>query len=231
MQNRDIGVDNDQNLDVPNGNTDQNGSNDTDPTLDDQNTSHTGKYNTDDTKNTKAMFHVNLEQNDVNMLQVIVEKLIEGSSANKWKKRNLTPGKLYQEYLSTAESINNSLTVQELLCISDIYTQYTKGKMKAKKSDRKAVIVKEISKYFGDKSSLTVTRKMAKDPSTLGLSGKQFIMKLAYPKDVLVAAVAKCHHIENTGELKWKSSIPVIQRYEDTAKDHTIYCYPEYNQE
>ena len=72
---------------------------------------------------------------------------------------------------------------------------------------------------------------MAKTPSTLALLCKQFVMKPAYPKDVLVAAVAKCHHIENIGEWEWRSSIPVIQRYEDTAKDHTIYCYPEYNQE
>ena len=98
LQNRDIGIDNDQNLDVPNGNTDQttsNGTNDADPKLDDQNTSHTAEYNTDDTNNMEAMSHGNLEQNDVNILQAILEKLIEGSSANKWKKRNLTPGKLY----------------------------------------------------------------------------------------------------------------------------------------
>ena len=146
-------------------------------------------------------------------------------------KRSLTPAKLSQECVSTAENINNSFTVPELLCISDIYTQYTKGKMIVKKRDRKAMIVNEISKYFGDKSSITVRRKMANAPCTLVLLCKQFIMKLAYPKDVLIAAVAKCHHMENIGEWEQKSSIPVIQRYEDTAKDHTIYCYPEYNQE
>ena len=61
--------------------------------------------------------------------------------------------------------------------------------MKVKKSDRKAVIVNEISKFFGDKSSMTVTRKIAEAPSTLVLLCKQFIMKLAYAKDVLVAAI------------------------------------------
>ena len=88
---------------------------DTDATLDDQNTSHTGEDNTVDTNNTDAMSHGNLDQNVVNILQTFVEKLIEGSSGNKWKKRNLTPAKLYQEYLSTAENINNSFTVPELL--------------------------------------------------------------------------------------------------------------------
>ena len=126
LQNSDIAIDNDQNLDVPNGNTDQtasNGTNDTDATLNDQYISHTGKDNTDHTNNTDAMSYGNLEQTDVNILQAIVEKLIEGSSGNKWKKRNLTPAQLYQEYLSTAENINNSFTVPELLCISDIYTK------------------------------------------------------------------------------------------------------------
>ena len=58
---------------------------------------------------------------------------------------------------------------------------------------------------------------------------KQHTMKPDYPKDVLVAAVCKTHHVEEGYKWEAKSSINLVQKIPDTEITHRGYCYPEYN--
>ena len=54
-------------------------------------------------------------------------------------------------------------------------------------------------------------------------------MKQEYPKDVLVAAVCRTHHVEEGYKWEAKSTIQLVQPIPDTKITHTGYCYPEYN--
>ena len=59
---------------------------------------------------------------------------------------------------------------------------------------------------------------------------KQHILKPSYPKDVLVAAVCKTHHIEESYKWEAKSTINLMQTIPGTNITHKGYCYPEYNE-
>ena len=104
--------------------------------------------------------------------------------------RNLDSKSPFQKYLANAETIEKSFTVAELHIIKDVYTQFIGKPMSFKKSDRKCVIVNEISQKFGDKSVVSTRLKKAKPPQKLASLAKAFMLKPAYPKDVLVAAVS-----------------------------------------
>ena len=116
----------------------------------------------------------NSTENGKNILDAIVEVPLAGASQKKWEKKSVTPEKLYKENLANAEMIDKSFTVVELFAISDIYTQYTGGKLKIKKSDRKAVIVNEISKYFGDKSTFIYNKEETEENTVINKYGEEF---------------------------------------------------------
>ena len=147
----------------------------------------------------------NSTENGKNILDAIVEVLLASASQKKWEKKSITPEKLYKVNLANAEMIDKSFTVAELFAISAVYTQYTGGKLKIKKSDQKAVTVNEISKYFVDKSTISFkTRRKQRKIQSLANMVKNFIFKPDYPKEVLNAAVAKTYHIEKGKEWKDK---------------------------
>ena len=101
--------------------------------------------------------------------------------------------------------------------------------MPFKKSDRKCIIVNEISQKFGDKSVVSTRYKKAKTPPTLSSLVKAFMLKPSYPKDVLVAAVCKTITIEHKNEWESNSSIPITYKFKGSDRKHTIYAYPEYS--
>ena len=138
---------------------------------------------------------------------------------------------LYKKYLANAETIEKSFTVAELHIIADVYTQFIGKPMSFKKSDRKCVIVNEISQKFGDKSVVSTRYKKAITPPTLSSLAKAFMLKPSYPKDVLVAAVCKTCTIEHKNEWESNSSIPITYKFKGSDRKHTIYAYPEYSTE
>ena len=173
----------------------------------------------------------NSTENGKNILDAIVEVLLAGASQEMGEEK-YNPRKIVQRKLANAEMIDKLFTVVELFAISDIYTQYTGGKLKIKKSDRKAVIVNEISKYFGDKSTISFeTRRNQRKIQSLANMAKNFIFKPDYPKAVLNAAVAKTYHIEKGKEWKDNTTIPLNYTYKDCSKVHEAYCYPERSEE
>ena len=173
-------------------------------------------------------------QNESNIESMDTIEHEEGTEDNqkKWEKKSITPEKLYKENLANAEMIDKSFIVVESFAISDIYTQYTGGKLKIKKSNRKAVIVNEINKYFGDKSTISsTTRRKHRKIQSLANMAKNFIFKPDYPKKVLNAAVAKPYHTEKGKEWKDNTTIPLNYTYKGCSKVHEAYCYLERSEE
>ena len=137
-------------------------------------------------------------QGDCNILQEIVNRLINCPSSKKWKLRSPDSKSLFQKYLPNAESIDKSFTVAELHIVGDGYAEFIGKPMSFKKSDRKCVLVSEISQIFGDKSVVSTRYKRPKTPPKLASLAKAFMLKPAYSKNVLVAAVCKKHTQLNT---------------------------------
>ena len=70
-----------------------------------------------------------------------------------------------------------------------------------------------------------------KTQSKLVPLAKGFMLKPAYPKDVLVAAVCKTYTIEHKNEWESNSSIPIMYNFKGLNRKHTMYAYPEYSTE
>ena len=125
--------------------------------------------------------------------------------------------------------VDKSFTIPELITISDVYSKYIGGRMNIKKSDQKATMVNEVSKYFGDKPTIAIVprNKTIKIPSLANIA-KKFSFKPSYPKEVLSAAVAKTYHIEKGSEWEQYSTIPLNYSYKGCNKTCSGYCYPKY---
>ena len=140
-------------------------------------------------------------QVDCNILQEIVNRLNNYCpSSKKWKLRSLDSKSLFQKYLANAESMDKSFTVAELHIVGDVYAELIGKPMCFKKSDRKYILVNEISQKFGDKFVVSTRYKRPKTPPKLASLTKAFVLKPAYPKDVLAAAVCKTYTIEHKNE-------------------------------
>ena len=173
-----------------------------------------------------------INQGDCNILQEIVNRLTNCPSSKKWKLRNLDSKSLFQKYLANAETIDKSFTVAELHIVVDhVYTQFIGKPICFKKSDRKCIIVNEISQNFGDKSVVFTRYKKAKTPPILASLSKAFMLKPSYPEEVLVAAVCKTYTIEHKNESGSNSSIPITCKFKGSDRKLTIYAYPEYSTE
>ena len=131
------------------------------------------------------------------ILDEIVFRLLQQENNTKWKKMNLTAKKLFEDVLSNADNIQKHLTVNRVEIISDVYTLYTKANMKCKKSDKKAIKVNEMGKIFGDKNIVAPAARWKSSPASLQNLVNKYIMEPEYPKNVLPAACAKSHYIEN----------------------------------
>ena len=157
------------------------------------------------------------------ILDEIVFHLLQQERNSKWKRMNLT-AKKFENVLTTADNIETHLTVKKLEMISDVYTLYTKGNMKFKKSDKKAIKVNEVSKIFGDKSIVAPVARQKSSASLQNLAHK-YIIKPEYPKDVLAAACAKTHYIENID--MWESTFcaPITHVLKNTGHlyEHTAH--------
>ena len=145
----------------------------------------------------------------------------------KWKKRKFNAKMLFEDILADAETINKELTSDELDMISDLYTKHTGGKMNFKKSLLKNVKVNAICEKFGDKSCVKSCRKKIKSHSTLKSLAKKFIMKPSYPKDVLAAACAKMHYVENIEDWEKSFHVQLEHNVPGTGKIYNSYCTPE----
>ena len=170
-------------------------------------------------------------QGDCNILQEIVNRLNNCPSSKKWKLRSLDSKSLFQKYLANAESIDKSFTVAELHKVGDVYAEFIGKPMCFKKSDRKCVLVNEIRQKFGDKYVVSTRYKRSETPPKLASLAKAFMLKPAYPKDVLVAAVCKTYTTEHKNEWESNSSIPITYSSKGSNRKHTIYAYPEYSTE
>ena len=167
-------------------------------------------------------------QSKSNILEAIVEKLMTMKNAEKWKHKELTPSKLFKEFLSTSESIDNNFTVAELEMIGDVYKEYTNDDLKWKKSDHKAVKVNLLSSKFGDNSSIEAKVIRKKCVPKLFNIAKKLIMKPTYPKNVLASAAAKVYHMESIENWINASTIPLEFHIADSNIKHEAYCYPEF---
>ena len=82
--------------------------------------------------------------------------------------------------MAHAESIDKSFTVPELHIVGDVYAEFIGKPMSFKKSDRKCILVNEISWKFGDKSVLSTRYKTPKTPAKLASLAKAFMLKPAF---------------------------------------------------
>ena len=141
------------------------------------------------------------------ILDEIVEKLLNMEHSAKWKKRKLNAKMLFEDILADAKTINKELSSDELDMISDLYARHTGEKMNFKKSSLKNVKVNAMCEKFGDKSCVKSCRKKNQKSINTYESCQKFIMKPSDPKDVLEAACAKTHYVENIED--WEKSFHV----------------------
>ena len=93
----------------------------------------------------------------------------------------------------------------------------------------KATQVNCISAHFGDKSTITRTKRKVGEPKTLPGMSKNFIMKPTYPKDALVSSVCRIHYIKKGKEFEESTKIPMTYHIKGTNIIHKAYCFPEYS--
>ena len=156
------------------------------PDLNGANTQYTASNNTEN-------------QSSCNILQAIVDKLLKMKNADKCLKKNLNTTSLFKDYLCCATAINEAFTVPKLDMIGQVVSEYTKGKVYFKKSDRKPVKINAICQHFGDKSTLNPTLKKLKQVAPLTTLARKCIVH-TYPKEVLIAAAAYTYHVEHSHE-------------------------------
>ena len=165
--------------------------------------------------------------NQHSILDEIVNRLLQMKNASKWRKLKLNSASLYHDHLRNAQSIASSFTVLELDMIGEVFAEFTHYKMSFKKSDHRCVKVNELSKHFTDKSE--ILPKLHKNPTckTLYSIAKSVLVSSKYPKEVLVAAVAKTHHVHHFQEWENKATVPLHFKIKGTNIKHDAYCYPE----
>ena len=110
-----------------------------------------------------------------------------------------------RKFFRNAKIINSSFTVEELDIVAEVYCRFTRGQSLFKKLDKKVVKCNVISGIFGDKSNIEVRKRVENKVKSLKSMAKQHIMQGQYPKDVLVAAVCKVHHIQEG--YKWEAKV------------------------
>ena len=167
---------------------------------------------------------------NINILQVITSRLLNGHRSKKWNDLELTPEMLFTDILNNAPNIQK-LIVKELDMISEVYHEYTGHSMPFKKCDNKGTKVNIISQTFGDKSTVVPTRTKLKSPITLKSIVKKFVMKPSYPKDVIVAAAAKIHYIKTIDYWESKFTVPLEEYIVNSGEIYHSYCYPEHSEE
>ena len=177
----------------------------------------------------KAISAHETANNSDNILQEIVDKLLSMKHTKNWKKKNLTYKSLFNEYLCSTEVIERAFKHDELDVIAEVFAKHTGGSRAFKKNALKATKVNCISCNFGDKSTISRTKRKVGKPKTLAGMSKNFIMKPTYPKDVLVSSVCRIHYIEKGKEFEESTKIPMTYHIEGTNKIHKAYCFPDYS--
>ena len=128
------------------------------------------------------------------------------------------------DILPSAESIDKNCTVAELDMIAKVYKDFTKSDLGFKSSDRKTVKVNRICEKLGDRSKIQVKKRKVRNAVSLSAICKRFVL----PIDVLAAAPAKIHYLENMDEWESKCCVEMGHEIPGTLSLYSAYCYPEY---